>query len=371
MLIFLRWIRFLVEEVLVNRTHVILNADETSLTSVEHSGLGMASGRKRTRNGERTRSRDPPDRFHNRVTYLALTSDSPELQPLLPQVVLPKYTQNARPPQFVLDKYALFGFPFEFWHGTKGAVTPGIMQAWVTRIRSIVSSFNSDAWIVLLIDCSTSHLSVQTIAHFRRLGFIIVPIPAKLTWLLQVLDVYEFGIAKKDIRIEDSKHRWATDTGEIPRLDRMQIATNSIRKHVVNRDWSAAFEKLGAGTENRPTSSSLSKYLPPGDITPALPTLQEFADLIGRAPHTGVTQRIYRMIMSGTLELRNQDLAATPRRAATMDLPTSVAAEVAVSQQELQSRESELIIDDFLQDNHLPPAVLNAHRLARNHFITT
>ena len=184
----MRWLRFVLDHVLGDRLHVILNVDETSLTSVEHSGIGMMSGRKRKRTGSRTRPRDPPDRFHVKVTHLAVVSDAPALQPLLPQVILAKYTQNARPPQNVLDRYQLMGFPFEFWHGSNGAVTPKIFQLWCTHIRSVVNSFNPDAWILMLTDCSTSHLAAQTVVHLRRLKIIVVIVPAKLTWLLQVLE---------------------------------------------------------------------------------------------------------------------------------------------------------------------------------------
>lgn len=370
MRIFLRWLRFVIEEVLSDRTHVILNADETSLTAVEHSGMGMASGYKRKHSGGRTRPRDCRDRFHTKVTYMAVIADSPELQPLLPQVILPKYTQNSAIPNYILDKYALFGFPFEFWHGSKGAVTPGIMQAWITRLRSAVSSFNSDAWIVLLMDCSTSHLSLLTMAHIRRFGIIVVPVPAKLTWLLQVLDVYVFGVVKKDIRIEESRSRLASDHGGLSRLERMRIATNSIRRHLVNSDWSSAFEKLGAGQENRPTSARVTKYVPPGEITPALPTLQEFADMIARNPHTDTTQRLYRMVISATLDVKKRTLTDGPRAGARIELPFAAPSHRRMSNVQMQTMSSHAVIDEFLADERVGPPVLNEPRLARNHYIT-
>ena len=173
-----------------NRQHVFVNMDETQLASVKHHGKGMISGRKKRREDRRRSPRDPDDRHHTKVTYIAAISDSPDLQPLLPQVVLPRYTQHARPPPAMLHDYSGLGYPFEFWHGTAGSTTPGIVQAWMTRLRSVISSFNDGAWIVLALDCDTNHLSVATMAHLRRLGIIPLLVPAKLTWLLQLLDVY-------------------------------------------------------------------------------------------------------------------------------------------------------------------------------------
>ena len=323
---FLRWVRFIVVHVVWNRQHVFINMDETQLASVKHKGVGLISGRKRKHRDRRLAPRDPVDRHHTKVTYIAAIADSPDLQPLLPQVVLPRYTQNARPPPATLHTYAMFGHPFEFWHGTPGATTPGIIRVWMTRVRSIVSSFNARAWIVLVMDCDTSHLSIVTMAHLRRLGIIPVTVPAKLTWLLQVLDVYVFGVIKKDMRLEELKCREASTSGLVCRHERMKFATSSIRRTVINRDWSSAFDKLGYGNSHRPAASSLQEFLPVDDIEPALPTLAEFADLIGRPVHTDVTQRLHRMCIRAALDLANAPLDAGPALGAYVPLPVSASA---------------------------------------------
>ena len=116
--VFLRWVRFLVVHVVWHRQHVIVSMDEMQLASVNYQGVGMIGGRKRKRGDHRRAPRDPQDRHHTKVTYIAALSDSPSLQPLLPQVILPRYTQHAVPPVALLHAYAEMGHPFEFWHGT-------------------------------------------------------------------------------------------------------------------------------------------------------------------------------------------------------------------------------------------------------------
>ena len=86
-LVFLRWARFLVVHVAWNRQHVFVNMDETQLASVKNQGTGMISRRKQKRADRRRAPRDAEDRHHTKVTYMAAVSDSPELQPLLPQVI--------------------------------------------------------------------------------------------------------------------------------------------------------------------------------------------------------------------------------------------------------------------------------------------
>ena len=368
-LVFLRWVRYIVVHAVWDRQHVIVNMDETQLASVKHQGFGMISGRKRKRTDARRAPRDPVDRHHTKVTYIAAVSDSSELQPLLPQIILPRYTQHARPPPGLLHFYADRGHPFEFWHGTGGATTPGIVSCWMTRLRSVISSFNDLAWIVLVLDCDTNHLSVSTMAHMRRLGIIPVFIPAKLTWLLQLLDVYVFGVIKKDMRLEELKRREASDGGAVASRERMKFATSSIRRAVINRDWSAAFNKLGYGSSHHPSGFHLQEYIPRSDIEPALPTLVEFADLISRPPHTEITQRLHRMCMRAVLDLASSPIDARPAAGANIPLPHSASATPATSRVDYEHQDAEDVLRRFLEDQEQEPPALSGMRPARNLFI--
>ena len=365
---FLRWLRFIVVHCIWDRQHVIVNMDETQLASVKHAGVGMISGRKRKRTDHRCSPRDPIDRHNTKVTFIAAVCDSPRLQPLLPQVILPRYTQHARPPADMLNNYAGFGHPFEFWHGTAGATTSGIIKAWLTRLRSVISSFNDSAWIVVVMDCDTSHLAVQILAHMRRLSMIPLIIPAKLTWLLQLLDVYVFGVLKKDMRLEELRRREASLTGTVERRERMQFATSCIRRTVINRDWSEAFNKLGYGNLHRPSTSHMQRYLPVGEIVPALPTLAEFADLISRPAHTEVTQRLHRMCTRAALDLLHAAPAASPAAGAHLPLPVSAAASRGTFMADHQHHDADDILRRFLHDQDHAPPVLSGHGLARNIF---
>ena len=367
--IFLRWVRFIVVHAVWDRQHVFVNMDETQLASVKHRGEGMISGRRRKRTDSRRAPRDRVDRHHTKVTYIAVVSDSAQLQPLLPQVILPRYTQHARPPPHLLNTYAEFGHPFEFWHGTKGATTPGLVQTWLTRLRSVISSFSDRAWIILLLDCDTSHLSVLTMAHIRRLGIIPLLVPAKLTWLLQLLDVYVFGTIKKDMRYEELKSREASDTGVISNRERIKYATSSIRRMVINRDWTSSFNKLGYGSAHRPTASQLLQYVDDGDVEPALPTLAEFAELISRPAHTDVTQRLHRMCIRAAIDLAKADPHATPAVGAQVDLPPNDNAMAVVSIVQRQHQDADDVLQQFLeQQDHDPPS-LTGHTPARNVFM--
>ena len=368
-LVFLRWARFLVVHVAWNRQHVFVNMDETQLASVKNQGTGMISGRKQKRADRRRAPRDAADRHHTKVTYMAAVSDSPELQPLLPQVILPRYTQHARPPPAMLHTYAGFGHPFEFWHGTAGATSPGIVQTWMTRLRSVISSFNDRAWIILIVDCDTNHLCVTTLAHLRRLGMVPLFVPAKLTWLIQLLDVYVFGLLKKDMRLEEVRSRESSTTGSLAKRERMGFAASSIRRIIINRDWSAAFDKLGFGNSNRPSGSHLQEHLPSGDIEPALPTLAQFADLISRPAHTAVTQKLHRMCMRAALDLVHAPDDAVPPAGADIILPGSAVATPAPARADYEDQSADDILRCFVHEQGVMPPSLSGAGPARNVFM--
>ena len=166
-LIYLQWVRYAIEIVLRGRSYVILNMDETSLSSVEDQGKGLRTCRRSSRGAHPVRRRDSADRSNGKTTLVATVCDNRDLQPYLPQVVLARYTQQAAPPAALSTAYANSGEPLEYWHRTAGYATSNIIKKWAVRVRSIVHSFNPDAWILLVWDCSQVHLNEDVARHLR------------------------------------------------------------------------------------------------------------------------------------------------------------------------------------------------------------
>ena len=325
-LIYLSWLQFVTNHVVNDKQHVFINVDETSVSAVKATGKGMVATGKIKQESRWRQPRDPVDRTDVKTTSMGAACDAPELQPLLPQVVLPRYTKAAVPPQHVLDAYAVSDSPLEYWHKSSGWVGSRIMTAWITRVRTIVTSFNPAAWIVLIIDCSNAHLNVKTIRHMRRLGVLVVFLPAKLTWLLQVLDAYAFGELKGRMRVAQTAVRVGTATGSMDAGSWVDVTAAAIRHVLVDRDWSDAFTKLGTGSSDQ-LRDQLQEYVLPADVIPRLPSLEQFAALVNRPAHTDVTRRVYNMIMGQHLAVRRLTGACLPPRGARVDLPDVAAAQ--------------------------------------------
>jgi hypothetical protein len=320
-LIFLNWTRFIVEDVMRGRSHVFINMDETSVSTIKHSGKGLVALNKVKRDNMWSQPKQSQDRTDVKTSLMGTVCDCPALQPFLPQVILPKYTKRAVPPQRFLDAYSITGSPFEYWHGSVGWTDSQIMKRWATRLRSIVSSFNSDAWIVLILDCSHVHLNVKTVAHLKRLGILVLMLPAKLTWLCQLLDVYVYSELKSLIRSGQCALRLSSPNATANVGAWIEVNARAIREVIVDRDWQDAFAKLGAGDSVHGMNSELQRYVPAEDVIPSLPTVVQFARMVNRPAHTEVTVRLHTMVVGGFLDLQQLPLHTAPGPGAMVHLP--------------------------------------------------
>ena len=299
----------------------------------------MSSTRRLRRGRKPLRARDETDRSFVATTYMASVCDCAALQPLLPQIILAKYSQHAVPPAPLRAQYQSFGFPFEFWHGTPGRVTPRLFRQFCTRLRQAVASFNSGAWIILIIDCSTCHLDLASVHHLRRRGILAIFVPAKLTWLLQVLDVFCFKALKSDFREAQARARLRDSTGQIRRGQWMTMATSVIRRQVINVDWSTLFQRLGGGEACDNLTSDVAKYVRGAPILPALPTLAEFARLIGRPVGTEITRRLHASVVGHALAVKHMPPDGRPVRSGTYHVPVARPAEPRPSRRALAEGE--------------------------------
>ena len=354
--------------VVYDRPHVFINADETALASVRHSGRGMASMFRRSRASPKARPRDRTDRTFKSTTLIAVACDSPGLQPLLPQVILSRYTKHVEVPATLQAHYQSCGFPFEFWHGSTGRVTPVIIRKWFTRLRQSVASYNPAAWIVLILDCCTAHLDRVSVGHLRRLGILVVFVPASMTWLVQLLDVYAFGRVKGELRQAEARARANSPDGQIVPGQWIKLATTVIRRELINRDWSPCFARLGVGETCVDLSTPVADLLAGREICPALPSLAEFALLVHRPPDSDLTRRLHASILGHTLSVQRLPDHSPPPHSASYVLPASVpAVQHASRRRRFAAMDPHHVVDTFWDTPADQPTFLHMFQGARNY----
>lgn len=319
-LIYYNWVRFATDIVLDGRSFVVINMDETAISSVDDLNDGLRT-RRPPQDASRSRPLDPVDRSNFRTTLLASVCDSAALQPLLPQVILPKYTKRASPPQRLLDSYASTGEPIEWWHMTDGYATTPLIKKWATRVRSIVHSFNPDAWILLIWDCSQAHLNADIVSFMRRLGILLVMIPAKLTWLVQVCDVFVFHELKTRLRMHKSFVRMRHAQGMLQAGDWISCCGSAVRDMLVNRSWEDAFDRMGLGANVTDMEGRAAQVVDRDNIRAALPTRAQFGRLVNKAPDTENFRRMHKSIMEHFLHVKSLPIDRAPPRGAEVPLP--------------------------------------------------
>ena len=102
---------------------------------------------------------------------------------------------------------------------------------------------------------------------------------------------------------------------------------------------------------------------------PALPTLPEFAALVGRPVHTDITHRLYNLIVGNMLSVKKAPLDAKPSRGAQIDLPECSPALPRPDGQQARDDDPATALRMYLRQQATGPALLTPFRPARNHFL--
>jgi len=293
---------------------------------VEDQAKGMRTCRRAASGRPAVRNRDVADRSNTKTTLLATVCDNHDLQPYLPQIVLARYTQNVTPPAYLKDACARSGEPLEYWHRTRGFATSHIIKKWAVRMRSIVHSFNSDAWILLVWDCSQTHLNEDVAGYLRRLGILVLVIPAKLTWLLQILDVCVFKTLKTHIRIQKSSMRCMDPHGRLPLGSWILPCASAIRDVIVDRCHERAFERMGLGASVDSIQGRVKRAVDPAHVRARLPKRNEFARMVNRGAHTEAFRALHATVVGHFLTVERLPLGTSPPQGAIVPLPHVAAA---------------------------------------------
>lgn len=323
---YLRWLRYVIDVTLRDKTYVIVNVDETSVNAMVQKKQGYVGQGIRRVVAEHQHQSVPRDRSDIKTTLMGVICDQPDLQPYLPQVFMPKYTQNASPPAWARAIYGRQGFPIQYWHRTGGSSTPPTFRQWCNALRSAVHSFNSDAYILLIMDCHSSHLDLRTVNHLAMLGIVTVVIPAQLTWLLQPLDVYVYAIFKRVLRGLLHEQGAANPAAGVAPGAWITPTASAARSVLCRTDWSDEFGKVGAGIVYGPVRPDIQKYVGAELVYPELPLLRDFASMMSRVVHTEGTRELHRSLMQPAIRVRDLAPDVMPLRGALVDLPHAMPA---------------------------------------------
>ena len=174
------------------------------------------------------------------LTHVALITDLPPVQAKLPQIFL--CNQRIVPARALTNPVLQKGPTVEFWLEKSGWNNSSKMVRILRKVRDAMSEFGALQPIVLL-DACPCHIHPRVAAAAEELGLWLVVVPAKLTFLVQPLDVYAFSPYKACLAKLFAEHEDATGNLEV--LSWMQCLCTAVRKFWCARKWRTAFEQTG------------------------------------------------------------------------------------------------------------------------------
>jgi hypothetical protein len=289
--IYIRWLRWAVSEQPPGASTIVVAMDETSVTNVKRTAKGTVVPR--SRQGDLRQNQGKPRRNLRRTTLIACVCSDASLQPHMPQIWLPLTDPTRLPPASMRAVFTASGAPHEAWHGTKGFVTQRLLRAWLTRMHRRVRILRPKARIVVVMDVCPAHVAQPLLAAAARLGLILVFVPARLTWLLQILDTHVFAQLKREMR----RRFWmATQRSAdhcLSPAEQLQALTEAATDVLVRRSWSHLFPRVGLDGSIDNLRPSLQTLLVDADLAPRLPTESELAVLLGgHRQHLGAVHRL-------------------------------------------------------------------------------
>ena len=246
---------------------LLLNLDETAVplefTHSRGNVIVKESGRK---------LKNLPRQMVNRAaircffTHVAIISDEPSVQALLPQVLFvagkhlswKNWTElQASLPHNVFLRRQLSG-----WSNTEQHKE--ILKILKLSLQPVLETYQP----ILSFDAAPLHLHADVIELLGELDMWWLMVPKKLTWLLQPLDTHGFSRYKRFLR-----SRWldriVAMQGRRNIKDAVHNVIDAIRTVLEGNSWKVAFEANGLAE----TTGSVSKYIRDQLEWPVLPAI--------------------------------------------------------------------------------------------------
>ena len=281
--IWIRWLRWLLQKKLTGKPVVVLNMDETTVHSSCDKRRGLHVGLSK----RCAHVRRPFRRLGSRrCSLIAVICNSPALQKVLPQVILPRQRLKQQPRQAMKRMYAEMGAPIEAWHGSSGFADSSVLKMWLRTMDRCIRANLGDVHILLTMDSAPAHLSQEVLQLAKKMDMHVALIPARCTWFLQTLDVKVFQHFKRTLRrnVMAAEDVEPSDVLRCPTYVRAVAA--SIHTHLVQADWSAALAAMSMGSLPGPADPTLASLMACEDLQPRPPTTAEFLGLAGRTHQT-------------------------------------------------------------------------------------
>jgi hypothetical protein len=177
---------------------------------------------------------------------------------------------------------------------------------------------------VLVADCATCHVEHSVLVHARRLGIIFVMVPSRLTWMLQLLDVFVFARLKWNLRREMMRETCARPHFFPTAHQRVRSQATAIRQILVETDWVDVFPQVGLHPDMSDLRADIRAALPIVEVPARLPKVRDLMFMMGQPTLTPLFYAKHALFMRSALELTTLGHDGPGWHAAMTELPPHV-----------------------------------------------
>jgi len=255
-----QWCNYLIGKVPAGKKALLINMDETAVCLYPGTRRGTVILSKTRQPGSPVQ---PVSRASRRtyLTHVAFICDTPSYQKYLPQVVV------GNEHTFLVRDFArLKGrCPSHFkLVRQKGAWNnASLMCEILERLRVALAPFAAKVQPILLMDVASMHWAPVVMNRCRNKGIWPMPVPAKLTWLLQPCDTHMFARYKLHVqKAYQNRQAEAAAAGALD-VERLLDCIYEADEHVVGDivGWKQAFQEDGFGAKQVRLSDSRKRHL--------------------------------------------------------------------------------------------------------------
>ena len=271
--VFFRWLFFVLHELTGGPHPLVINMDETMLSSVRPWKLGVVPSAHQA--VAANLGTVPRDSALPRTSLLAAVCSDAALQKYLPQVRLPRARPETPAGPTVLAAYAAAGAPQAAYHGGSGWNTGAIMVSYLRDLTRRLARVAPGRPLILVMDDSGIHTGDSTLRECIRLRIAVVIIPSRMTWCLQPLDTHVFARLKAAIRGAVFERMAGGLGGRVSPSDRIRLHGEAIRSVLVERDWSEVVRRGGLDGPGHVLRPAVLELLSGADVTPRFPSAED------------------------------------------------------------------------------------------------
>ena len=177
---------------------------------------------------------------HGAISHLAIIADNAEVQLRLPQVFL----ASDKLVGVAAATRASVG-DVQIWRGSSGWNTSAKLVRLLEVLADALRPWRASHQPILFLDAASCHFTADVLHAGERTDLWVIPIPARLSWLVQPLDTHGFGVYKTLLLDEGRRLVRVAEGCDVPRGAWLCARTSTAERYLSQHSWRHAFEHNG------------------------------------------------------------------------------------------------------------------------------